>query len=231
MFKKTLLACACFMAIAATAQAADNVDLKVDGTLVNGSCTPSLENGGVVDFGHIPVGNLSKTDINQLGKRNIVLTVTCDNTMPVAWQAIDNRSSTVQNISVKGGLFDGSDCNSADNHFGLGQTAGNINIGDYCIIVNKDAITVDGIKAKFIETNYRLAKGTWDTLTGGDATNGVNGQWRYITASDTAKSEPLAGKVFIYPLVVSAAIQGTDALAITDTTDFDGSTTISLVYI
>ncbi|MBE8219292.1 DUF1120 domain-containing protein, partial [Leptospira borgpetersenii serovar Ballum] len=80
MFNKTLLIGAGLMAMVSAAHATDSVDLNVKGTLVNGSCTPSLENGGVVDFGHIPVGNLSKTDINQLGKRNIVLTVTCDNT-------------------------------------------------------------------------------------------------------------------------------------------------------
>lgn len=231
MLKKVFLMGAVAMVLTGTAQAADSVDLKVSGTLVNGSCTPTLENSGVVDFGHIPLGNLSKTSVNQLGKRNITLTISCDTTMPIAWQAVDNKNTTVQNIAVKNGLFDGTDCTELNNKFGLGKTAGNVNIGNYCLVVNKDAMTVDGAKAKFIETSYRLAKGTWDTLTGADATNGVNGQWRYITASDVAKTEPLAGKVFVYPLVVTASIQETDALAITDNTNLDGSATISLVYI
>ncbi len=69
MFNKMILAGAVIMALAGTAQAADSVDLNVKGTLVNGSCTPSLENGGVVDFGHIPLGNLSKTETNSLGQK------------------------------------------------------------------------------------------------------------------------------------------------------------------
>ncbi|EOC1315359.1 DUF1120 domain-containing protein [Cronobacter turicensis] len=231
MDKKAILACAFVMTVVGTAQAADSVDLKVTGKLVKGSCAPALENGGVVDFGNIPLENLSKTNVNQLGRRNINLTITCDTAIPVAWQAVDNKHTSVQDISVTNGLYDGSACFASDNHFGLGKTAGNVNIGDYCVIVNKDAMTVDGVKAVFTQTNYKVSNGAWSTLSGGDVLNGVNGQWRYISASEEGSTAPVPGKVFVYPLVISAAVQGTDTLAVTDNTPLDGSATISLVYL
>lgn len=46
MFSKTLLMGAGLMAMVSAAHATDSVDLKVTGKLINGSCTPSLENGG-----------------------------------------------------------------------------------------------------------------------------------------------------------------------------------------
>ncbi|ELY6210356.1 DUF1120 domain-containing protein [Cronobacter dublinensis] len=231
MLKKTLLAGACFVALVSGAQAADSVELKVTGNLVNGSCTPSLLNNGVVDFGHIPLGNLSKTQTNQLGKKMTTLTITCDSAMPVAWQAVDNHSASTQVLTVTKAFANGGDCTRSDSHFGLGKTAGDVNIGSFCLAVDKDNVTVDGVKSDLVEQSYQEGMDTWHTIAGGDLTNGVNGQWRYMSAAEVSTLKPMAGKVFVYPLMVSAAIQGTDTLAITDNTNLDGSATLSLIYL
>lgn len=60
MIKKIILASACCIALANGAQAADSMDLKITGKIVNTSFTPALENNGVVDFGHIALGMIVK---------------------------------------------------------------------------------------------------------------------------------------------------------------------------
>ncbi|WP_256125470.1 DUF1120 domain-containing protein [Cronobacter sakazakii] len=104
--------------------------------MVNGSCTPTLSGNGVVDFGHTPLGNLSKTDTNQLGGRSsLVLTITCDSAMPLGWTMVDNRNDSVQVLTIKNGKWDGSDVTGAEYEFGLGKTAGGVKIGAYSVYV------------------------------------------------------------------------------------------------
>jgi len=225
MFKKLILATLCSATVMSGAQAADSVDLKVTGTLVNGACTPSLENGGVVDFGHIPLGNLSKTGINQLGSKTQTLTITCDSEMPVAWAIVDNKKDTLANIEVDNAWFNGGNATASGNQFGLGETSAGVKIGAYTVGIDGSKTTVDGANGDLIrhDTNQE----PWvNSDSGATQTFGRN-----ETIAAKGSLEPLAGKVFVYPLKVTAAIQGTDTLAVTDDTQLDGSATISVVYI
>ncbi|WP_038859689.1 DUF1120 domain-containing protein [Cronobacter sakazakii] len=230
MFNKMILAGAVIMALAGTAQAADSVDLNVKGTLVNGSCTPSLENGGVVDFGYIPLGNLSKTETNSLGQKKIVLTITCDSEMPVAFDVKDNRSESMVDLTVNSAFYNGSNCTAGSNKFGLGKTAENVNIGAYCVGINVPEATIDGTSGDVIYKNLGNAANDW-SKTGDGSVRNFSPDDRYLTIADAGTVIPKAGKNFTFPLIVTAAIQGTDVLAITDNTNLDGSATISLVYI
>ncbi|EOW6720827.1 hypothetical protein ACOZ07_001517 [Cronobacter dublinensis] len=106
------------------------------------------------------------------------------------------------NLSVTGKMVNGS-CTP----FGLGKTAADINIGSFCLAVDKDNVTVDGVKSDLVEQSYQEGVDTWHTIAGGDLTNGVNSQWRYMTAAEAS------------------------TLAITDNTNLDGSATLSLIYL
>ncbi|EOC1315358.1 DUF1120 domain-containing protein [Cronobacter turicensis] len=230
MFKKISLVGAVIMALSSTAHAADSVDMKVSGTLVNGSCSPSLENGGVVDLGHIPLGNLSRTDTNRIGQKNITLTITCDTEIPVAWNVKDNRSDSLVELTVKNAFFNGSDCSASANKFGIGKTENGLNIGAYCISVNVPDATVDGNVGDVIYKNLGSSANGWSKTGDGSARN-YSPNNRYLSIADVGSLIPKAGKVFVYPLMVTAAIQATDILSITDNTILDGSATISMVYI
>lgn len=224
-FLAAMLGLACFSALAA-----DNVELKVTGTLVNGSCTPSLDGGGVVNFGHIPLGNLSKTAVNQLGTRNINLTITCDNATVMGWTTVDNKIDSRQSLAIANGGMNGLVLGSPSNMYGLGKTAGNVNLGAFALWVHSDQVTTDGQLSDPIYAQYIANQNgnvTWTKSANGTSQPSI----RTFTAAATGTLTPKAGKVFVYPLTVSAAIQGTDALAITDDTNLDGSTTISLVYL
>ncbi len=51
--------------------------LKVTGQLIVGGCTPELSDGGVVDYGTIRLATLSATDVNQLGTKDVSLSISC----------------------------------------------------------------------------------------------------------------------------------------------------------
>jgi len=230
--KKTLLA-SLLSVVAFSSMAADNVDLKVTGVLVNGACTPTLDGGGVVDFGHIPLGNLSATNTNQLGSRNINLTITCDQAMPIGFSTADNRFSSIQNLTITNGFANNQNVTAKGNEFGLGQTAGGVNIGSYAFSTLATNVTADGAAVDVVsnllgsDTNDR----TWSKVQFGAATNGAPGSIHVLTVASVGTLVPLAAKVFVYPLKVAAAIQSTNALAITGNTNLDGDATISLVYL
>lgn len=223
-----LLGLTCFSAVAA-----DNVELKVTGTLVNGACTPTLDNGGLVNFGNIPVGNLSKTSTNQLGTRNINLTITCDQSMPIGFTTSDNHSDSMTTQTITNANADNSSVSSAANQFGLGKTAGGVNLGSYSIATVVGSAVADGVAVDVLsngvnaDTNSRA----WTKSLTGSTAAGTAGAFAVTTAAAKGTLSPVAGKVFVYPLKVAAAVQGTDTLAITDNTNLDGSTTISLVYL
>ncbi len=213
-------------ALSSGAYAGNSVDLKVTGKLMNGSCTPSLENDGVVDFGHIALGNLSKTETNQLGHKTQTLTVTCTTEMMVGLKAIDNRTDS----EIPTGMImdinpDGFDHDISTDAMGLGKTAAGVNIGAYMIAIDENNVMSDGVKADLIRSDHGAAftRYSYGILNWADE--------RTLSAAAVGELTPKAAKVTVYPLWVTAIIQGTDTLALTDNTNLDGSATISLVYL
>ncbi|ELY6086816.1 DUF1120 domain-containing protein [Cronobacter sakazakii] len=227
MFNKTLLIGAGLMAMVSAAHATDSTDLKVTGKLINGSCTPSLENGGVVDFGNIPLGNLNTTQTNQLGTKTTHLSIQCTNAMQVAWVIADNHNDSVASLDISDAQ---GTVTQANQKFGLGKTLDNINLGAWFVRVsgvqqydgiNGDTLYIDGIQ------NY-VPDSAWATTTSGVPYNDGS---RGYTLGEKGTKEPAAATLFSYTLNISAAIQGTDTLAISDKTNLDGAATISLVYL
>ena len=67
--KKTLLAAILAMSATSAIAANPSAVLKVKGTLTNAACTPTLSNGGVVDYGIINLGMLSATQVISWGRK------------------------------------------------------------------------------------------------------------------------------------------------------------------
>ncbi|MHA0273255.1 DUF1120 domain-containing protein [Enterobacter ludwigii] len=224
--KKHTLPCL-LMLMTFSSLAADSVDLTVKGKLVTGSCAPSLSNNGVVDFGSMSLADLSKTDTNQLGSKNITLTVTCDSAMLVSWMTVDNRMSSVaSSVSiVNAGANGQTTAKNSAIHYGLGKTADGVNIGAYTIVGPNGGYTADGSEVDWISNSNDTE---WLPKVEGfqDPKGG-----RKVTAAAIGTLVPIAAQSFVYPLKITAAIQGTDALNITDKTSLDGSATISLIYL
>ncbi|WP_312985553.1 DUF1120 domain-containing protein [Atlantibacter sp.] len=221
-----LLSILVLCALTSVANAANSVDLKVTGKLSSGSCVPTLENGGIVDFGHIPLGNLSKTETNQLGHKTQNLTVTCDNPIAVGISITDNRSdSAIEGIVINDTNPAGYDLTITRDGLGLGKTSEGVNIGTYTLSVDVANLKSDGVKVDLLRSDYGEPFENYTTGLFNPADQ------RILATAAVGQDTPLAAKVTVYPLWIIAAIQGTDTLAITDQASFDGSATIALVYI
>ncbi|MGK3225320.1 DUF1120 domain-containing protein [Enterobacter soli] len=225
--KKILLATALSLCVS-SAFAAETAVLKVTGTLTNSACTPELSNGGVVDYGKINLGSLSSTAVNQLGHKNIDLTINCTAATKVSWNMIDDRADSRAGISVADGDAVGGSLTSGSQIYGLGLTAGSAKIGNYSMFVNVDSVTADGNSVDPIYVQTGAGGTNWVKSTNG-LTQGEN--YRDFTVATTGTTDPLAFQTATFPLTTSLAIQDTTTLAITDDTKLDGQLTISLRYL
>ncbi|EOC0554788.1 DUF1120 domain-containing protein [Cronobacter sakazakii] len=226
IMKKTLLAVV-LAGITCHAMAADSTDLTVKGVLVNAACTPTLDKSEV-NFGHIPVSNLDATNSNQLGSKDVTLTITCDSAMVMGWTTVDGRTDSLQSLSLTSAGADDSSVADATTEYGLGK-AGTVNMGAYAIAAKTTGVTYDGTAGDLLEAdNVGNGNATaWKKSTTGVTKPGA----RTFTTAVTGEVAPKAFKVGVFPLKVTAAVQGTDILKITDDTDLDGLATISLSYI
>ncbi|UWM63786.1 DUF1120 domain-containing protein [Enterobacter sp. CP102] len=223
--KKVLLATVLSLCVS-SAFAAETAVLKVTGTLTNSACTPELSNGGVVDYGQIRLGGLSASAVNQLGHKNIDLTINCTAATKVSWNMVDDRADSRAGIIVANAMANGASLSEASQTYGLGLTAGNVKIGNYSMFVNVDSVMADGKSVDPIYVQYGV--GNWAKSTNG-STQGDN--IRDFTVAATGTTDPLAFQKAVFPLTTSVAIQDTATLAITDDTKLDGQLTISLRYL
>lgn len=229
--KKILLATSVALALSTSAYADSSAVLKLTGTLTNAACTPSLSNGGVVDYGRIMLSDLSATDTNQLGSKDINFSISCTSPTKVAWTIVDDRADSVPSgITIKNTGWNNGTASSLSNLFGVGKTTGDVNLGVYAIAIHGNSIEADGADA----TGLMGVVGTNDTwayfMSTSQLVKSTTAMYT-VGPSGSGSLYPKAISNVTYPLRVSLAIQGTDTLAITDDTNIDGQATISLVYI
>ncbi|ASG89710.1 DUF1120 domain-containing protein [Salmonella enterica] len=228
--KKILLATAVAVAFSATgANAASTAVLKVTGLLSNAACTPQLAGGGVVDYGRIRLADLSPTGTNQLGTKNIDLTITCPSATKAAWTITDDRADTHPGAAVitinNADATNGAVSDTAMS-YGVGKTAGGVKIGAFSIFTDISNVTADGVKVDAI--SGVVSNPTWVKSTTGII---KNGNVEMMSAAATGTTDPLAFTTATFPLKTSLAIQSTSVLAITDDTNLDGQATITIKYL
>lgn len=234
--KKLLIATAVAMTFSMTAQAANEntAQLKVIGTLTNDACTPEMTGGGTVDFGTHYVDTLSATDTNQLGKKDLTLTINCQSPTKVGWTIQDNTVNEAASITiVNPGWNEGDDVWTSDGRFGVGKTAGGVNIGAYAVTLNQNGATADGKAATLVEGNKSGEQVVWSHFNAGsDYDNVTNDGASAITlTTDTGDYLPTAFTTGVFPMRVGLAVQKTSTLAITDNTPIVGLATITLRYL
>ncbi|CAM4022404.1 MULTISPECIES: DUF1120 domain-containing protein [Lelliottia] len=221
---KFCAAAALVISTANSAFAAETAVMKVTGKLVMGSCTPTLASGGVVDYGSMSVDSLSDTAVNQLGQQSIQLSVACTSPTKVAWTITDDRSSSVVDT---GPIDQTGNPGAPASEFGLGVTADDVKLGSYSVVTEAHDIVVDGAAGILADSTDNGA--TWAADPASSVYSRPDGT-RLFTYSD-AQGNPIAFKDAADVLVISAAIQNTTTLAITDDTVLDGQATISIKYL
>ncbi|EGL73594.1 DUF1120 domain-containing protein [Cronobacter sakazakii] len=215
--KKLVLASALMMAFGMNAYASDSVDLKVTGTLTLTACNPTFENGGVIDLGHIPIGNMTTTDNDKayeaisVQHKKMDLTITCTADTAVGFTITDNNEGTIPASLV-------TDYSGA---YGFGKTADDKAIGLYQLYENAE--TIDGAAANLI---YSGNDGqNWSKAR---ALNHINTLYSFANQDELT---PKSGKTFNLKMDTTYYFEKSVADSVTDELDFQGSTTFSLVYL
>lgn len=204
-----------------SAFAAETAVLKVTGTLTNSSCTVELGNGGVFDYGAIRMGELSATESNALGQKQLPATIHCSAPTKVGFTLTDNRSDSNAGLTVLAGS---SNTSAKYKTFGVGTTTNGVKIGSYAMWTTDP--TVDGNSVDGIVHNLDWPDGTWTAAAGprSDA-------FSILTFAAKGTTTPMPITTASFNFVTNLVISDTATLAITDDTALDGQTTMTLVYL
>ncbi|MGY2412020.1 DUF1120 domain-containing protein [Pseudomonas pergaminensis] len=198
---------ALLLAVAPIVQAASSTDLTVKGIITPSACSPSMSNGGSLDFGKISSSDLRNDWPTYLPRQTLQMTVTCEAATMMALEAKDNREGTE---------YGGDDFYK----FGLGLINGTEKLGYLNISsMNRiaDGVAVDGIVS-------------WDGgLTWGREAEMVDNGLYSLAPTGTLTPVPVT--VFTTDLSVLAAIAPAQNLTLDNEVSMDGSVTIAVRYL
>jgi type 1 fimbria pilin len=218
----------------ASAFAADSADLTVKGNITPSACSPVFEGGGVVDFGTVKADALKANDYTKLTDKTVNLTVTCPTAKYVKFSVVDNQKTSSLGAAVQPTLGSAS-TNAANYVYGLGTTSidgQSVNLGSYALSVNT-APTVDGSAAAGFgsQTTGGNLLGTWDKSAYWIVGDGSR-EYTAINAGLLGVLPPSgnSGKVFVFPITVTAAINKGSLLPVTEDVKLNGQATFQLVY-
>ncbi|AUU82902.1 DUF1120 domain-containing protein [Leclercia adecarboxylata] len=235
LFKKNVatLAVGAALLVSAQVNAADDVTMKVSGTILPAACTPALSNSGEVAFGSIAASSIRKAPAGnalvQLGSKDITLTVTCDAATAIGFTMADNRASSAANLSssayINSAFTGGMKVTEPYFAFGLGVATNDAKIGAYSVAVDGAKLTADSVAANMLVSDDQGA--TWRTASYGQQSNDNS---RIVTAGEVGSLEPKMFKEMTVPLKIAAGVQPSSVLG-SDEIVLNGSATLSLVYL
>lgn len=186
--------------------AASSVDLTVKGLITPSACTPTLSNGGAVDYGKISAKDLKVDQQTFLDSQTVQFTVTCDAATLMAMEAKDNR--------------EGSDANNDEMEFGLGLINGTEKLGGMELrLLNPVA---DSVPVATI--------GSYDGgVTWGTERNLMRNN--LIAPAVAGVDTPIPVQLWTADLNVMPFIAKTSGLPLTNEVAIDGSVTLTVRYL
>lgn len=211
--KTSVLSLAALLCLATTHAMAATTDLTVTGTITPTACTPTLSNGGQVDYGVVSLANLGETgNYYLLPAKNLSFAIECSAPTSIAVIASDNRRDSAP---------------SELKRFGLGMHEDQ-QLGNFFIRWINGGTLVDG------ETGYHL-----DSLDGGTSwipastlilsDFGKDSGFRASFANQPSPSAPSAVTSVSINLEVNGFLN--KSLTLTDNAQLDGSATLEVVYL
>ncbi|MFK9005118.1 DUF1120 domain-containing protein [Pseudomonas pergaminensis] len=194
------------LAGATQAIAASSVDLAVKGLITPSSCTPTLSNGGAVDYGKLSAKDLNADSKTPLPQQTLQLTVTCDAATLMAIESKDNR--------------EGSSYINGVQYYGLGLINGSEKLG---VMEMKLAPPVaDGVAARFIASYDGGTAWHLDPYVARDSITSV---------ADMTTVAPIPVQLLSADLQISPTIAPTNQLTLDNEAAIDGSVTLTVRYL
>lgn len=216
IFKLTSMA-ALLVAMSDSVLAGPTANLQVKGTITPAACTPTLGNGGIVDFGVTSSSELAKGSL-KLKYKVVQLSVTCTAPTKISFTVTDNRQDSVV-LGLTG---------YNNSNLGLGKTTDQKNIGAFQICPG-GAATVDGNAASPVFSNDLV---TWAASPGVTCidTFGTEGADRNVSvALNSDKRTPVAFTEMTMDLGIMPFISDT-MKDITEVQNLDGNATLNFDY-
>ncbi|MCM7591324.1 DUF1120 domain-containing protein [Enterobacter chuandaensis] len=232
MFKKGMLASVLAVA-ASSAMAASSIDIQVTGKIVPGSCTPAfVSGGGVADFGTMKAADLNATAQTKLADLKVIpISITCESATRVGVTFNDAHADSAPTADVTTTFANLDLQTGPDYTAGLGMYNSKP-IGAYSMGIDKTVGAATNADGDNLYTIVSSNSGeTWGTK-GIDYTPVKTDKSEIYTFSDVQGGiTPSAQTKFNFNVAVSAIINPTDDLNITDEATLDGLTNVELVYL
>lgn len=220
--------------LATTAQAATSTELKVTARIMPPSCGLTLDGDGHLDFGDRAFNSLN-SDGTKVNERTIGLQVTCTGATRIGLQVVDNRaSSKVRKDALNLNAWATASAMITDDYiYGLGTATGAgdtaVPIGGYMFGFKDPDIKVNGGNAFVI---YSTDRQTWFAVVPQRNYISPKLTYSFVTgAPGGGNNTPVALTAVNGLLTVTPTINRPSELPTGTAISFDGSATISLIYL
>ena len=213
---KTLMTPLALLLLAASgASYAMQTTLTVKGSIIPPSCTPSLSNGGKLDFGSISLNQLNSNANTTLDGQDITFSINCSGPTKVGFTATDNRVGS----------------SNDPKRFGLGLDNSGNKIGHFRIIPDNEATTVNGKDTRLGQT-FDGSKVSSATVIHPYSDNGQTVLWHVDrnggeTTVAAVPNVTTASTTFL----VTPDIYPTNTLDLANDVNLDGNVTFTVVYL
>lgn len=198
--------------LAPAAFAASSVDLTVTGLIVPSACTPTLSQGGVVDYGRLAAKDLNADSSTWMPPVTLQLGVTCNGPTLFALRGRDNRAGTQHLPNYAHG-------------YGLGLVNGDQRLGTYLLSVYQPASAGVSLYPLMSlndgQSWWLLPEGTWISAL----------QLTAFGNAESGQAAPVPLQYVTSVLQIDTAIAPTSSLTLTEEVALDGSATAELFYL
>lgn len=200
--------------------APQTAEMAVTGTIIPAACSTHFRDGTELDFGTIDLVDLPESRYHPLGTRDTELNVICTSNKRVSFSVSDVHADTaIANTAMYSTLGAPADARYV---FGLGTATVNdelVSLGSYTIqSANR---VVDGtVRSAIYSDNGGAA---WATHVAY-----LDNTTRIFTAGDG--TTPVLGRMFRFPLRVTAALNTGTELQVAEDTELNGQAVFAISY-
>ncbi|KJK15632.1 DUF1120 domain-containing protein [Pseudomonas sp. 2(2015)] len=211
--KKSVLSLAVLISLTTANAMAATTDLTVSGTITPAACTPTLSNGGQVEYGSLALTELEETSAGyQLPNKTLSFSIECSAPAAFALIANDNRrDSSPANPWL----------------FGLG-THQDQAIGHFAMKWNYETLVIDGTQGYTIESHDN--GNTWSNILDGVLYDAGRAPSHLVGFSTTGSELGPAPATSVNLTMIVGGFINKD-LTLNGAMELDGSATLEVKYL
>lgn len=239
--QKMILVLAAVFAGTAQWAAANSADLLITGRLIPPACTPTLSGGAVIDYGDIPVSNLSASAAHTLEDRDVSLTVTCEEDAALGIRITDARAESKPLLGseipqpVKHSQSNLAVATANTQTMGLGNDAAAGKLGVWWMTVDRANLRATNSLSEEVSEPRLLYSDNSGISWGETTTSPLNPHFAgagvgAFAIKGKGVNTPAVATVHTFPMVVGAALNTKGRLNVKDDTTLDGVGTFTIYY-